>query len=109
MSRIIVDEYPSEAKDCPMAKLSYLSDGAERCICKCSNGLCCISESRFEWQSEDEDVDAYNELVEEYGYSRQAFCRDHCPYLVGFKSIFEDYIGEYDTQKYTDKESYYNW
>ena len=89
MSRIIVDEYPSKAKDCPFAELSYLSDSIERCTCKCSNELCCISESRFEWHCEDEDLDAYNELVEEYGYNRQAFCRDYCPYLISFKEMLD--------------------
>jgi hypothetical protein len=35
--------------------------------------------------------DAYRELKEVYGYDRQAFCRDYCPYLLDMVSILREY------------------
>lgn len=91
MSRIIVDEYPSEAKDCPLAKYKQI-EGAygfyDRYKCKCSGELCCISDSIFDYDTIDGNIKAYTELVEEYGYNKQAYCKDYCPFLQDFNSIF---------------------
>jgi hypothetical protein len=93
MQRIIVDDYPSEAKDCPLAKLEVVDGGFgvfKSHNCKCSGKLCVISESRFDYFSPDYNVDAYTELAEEYGYDRQAFCKDYCPYLLDMVSILRE-------------------
>lgn len=94
MQHIIVDNYPSKADDCPLAELELVENEYglfERHKCKCSGELCVISETRFKGFSPDEDVDAYTELVEEYGYDRQAFCRDYCPYLLDMASILREF------------------
>ena len=94
MTNIIVNDYPCEAKDCPFAELEMIEDEYgifERRRCKCSGNLCVISESRFDSLSPDYDVDAYLELTEQYGYDRCAFCRDHCPYLLGLGDVLKEY------------------
>lgn len=101
MSRIIVDEYPKKACECPIARYEPINSFHGRFLCNRDSYSCVIDEENIEFN--------YDEFVEEYKKDRQAYCRDHCPHLVDFKRIFENYIGEYDTQKYTDKESYYNW
>ena len=73
-----------------MAEFELINDKYglfERHKCKCSGNLCIISESRFDSCSPDEDSDAYEELAEGYGYNRQAYCRDYCPYLLSMVSI----------------------
>jgi hypothetical protein len=94
MQRIIVDDYPSEAKDCPLAELELVENEYglfERHKCKCSGGLCVISETRFDDFSPDYNVDSYIELAEEYGYDRQSYCRDYCPYLLDMVSILREF------------------
>ena len=88
MSRIIVDEYPSEAKDCPLAKYKLI-EGAygfyDRCKCKCSGELCCISDSIFDYDTIDGTIEAYTELVEEFliAFSSNAMITLHIRQLSG--------------------------
>ena len=74
MSRIIVDEYPHEPCECPMAH--YIANGFDgHYSCACSQELCVLD-------------DEYSEFIEEYGFNRQAYCKDYCRYLQDFDSIF---------------------
>lgn len=76
MSRIIVDEYPSEPCECPMSR--YIPtigiDGYYECIC--SQAICVLDDECLEENS--------LELREEYGFNRQAYCKDYCRYLQDF-------------------------
>ena len=78
MSRIIVDEYPCEPCECPMSR--YIANGFDgHYSCACSQELCVL---------DDEYLEDSSDFIEEYGFNRQAYCKDYCRYLQDFDSIF---------------------